>query len=379
MAIRNLPPLSLYIHVPWCVRKCPYCDFNSHETKDDLPEVAYLDALIEDLTKDLDYVQGRSICSVFIGGGTPSIMSASFYQKLFVKLGDLLDLGDIEITMEANPGTFEQQRFSDFRMAGINRLSIGVQSFDDQHLKTLGRIHHGDEAYKAISQAQAVGFDNINIDLMHGLPMQGADQAMEDIQKALSLNPAHLSWYQLTIEPNTVFYRNTPVLPTEDVLCDIQDQGVALLDSAGFSQYEISAYSRSEKQSQHNINYWTFGDYLAVGAGAHGKVTLLGEQKIIRYQKTRTPKDYLESSKQYTAQKWVIPSDDLPLEYMMNRLRLRKPFTAAEYECRTGLLISSIEPLLKEAEKKGLMSVEDAVHVTDKGFRYLNNLLEMFS
>ncbi|HET8730764.1 MAG TPA: radical SAM family heme chaperone HemW, partial [Moraxellaceae bacterium] len=294
-----LPPLSLYIHVPWCVRKCPYCDFNSHAAGAELPETAYVDALLADLRQDLDLdlVQGREIASIFIGGGTPSLFSPDAYARLFDGLRrELHFASDIEITLEANPGTVEQAKFRGYRALGVNRLSIGVQSFSPEKLAALGRIHGRDEAVRAAEAARGAGFDNFNIDLMHGLPGQSVAEALADVRQALALAPTHLSWYQLTIEPNTVFYRDPPVLPEDDTLWSIQEEGQTLLAEGGYRQYEVSAYARPERECRHNRNYWMFGDYLALGAGAHGKVTrpasALGQGGVWRYAKTRLPRDY---------------------------------------------------------------------------------------
>ncbi|HMY82651.1 MAG TPA: radical SAM family heme chaperone HemW, partial [Agitococcus sp.] len=295
----SLPPLSLYIHVPWCVRKCPYCDFNSHTSPQSLPEKAYVAALIADLQADLAWVQGRKIGSVFIGGGTPSLFSGQTYQDLFTQLRQHLDFSsDCEVTLEANPATVEHDNFEGYLVAGINRLSLGVQSFNPTHLQTLGRIHSQQDAFNAIQLAKTAGFSNFNLDLMHGLPQQDLSQALEDIDYALSFKPTHLSWYQLTIEPNTAFYRQPPALPDDDILWAIQEAGQQKLAQAGFQQYEVSAYSQ-QRPSKHNLNYWQFGDYLAIGAGAHGKVTT--PEGIFRYRKTRLPKDYLAAAPQQQA------------------------------------------------------------------------------
>ncbi|MCV6606305.1 MAG: radical SAM family heme chaperone HemW, partial [Porticoccaceae bacterium] len=294
----TLPPLSLYIHIPWCVRKCPYCDFNSHTAGGELPEADYVAALLADLKNDLSYVQGRRIHSIFFGGGTPSLFSPRAIQQILD--GVAREIGfdsNIEITLEANPGTFEQQKFADFRAAGVNRLSIGIQSFDDLHLQQLGRIHSAREAHSVASMARAAGFDNFNLDLMHGLPGQSLDDALNDLRRAIAIEPNHLSWYQLTIEPNTAFYRQPPKLPEDSVLEAVFDHGQQLLADSGFEQYEVSAYARDGQASSHNLNYWQFGDYLGIGAGAHGKVTLAQKQQVIRSRKTRAPKDYLQRTR----------------------------------------------------------------------------------
>ncbi|MEC9482594.1 MAG: radical SAM family heme chaperone HemW, partial [Halomonas sp.] len=297
--MNQLPPLSLYVHVPWCVRKCPYCDFNSHGVgrSAELPEDGYLTALLADLDADLALAGQRELTSVFIGGGTPSLMSADFYGRFFAALNERLALSrDCEITLEANPGTVEQRRFAGYREAGINRLSIGVQSFQPAQLEALGRIHSGTEAERAVTSARCAGFDNINLDLMHGLPGQDVAQAIDDLEQALALSPEHLSWYQLTLEPNTEFHSQPPRLPEDDTLWDIQDAGHQRLEQAGYNRYEISAYARPGRRSRHNLNYWRFGDYLGIGAGAHGKLSRPGASgtlDIERRWKSRQPDAYL--------------------------------------------------------------------------------------
>ncbi|MDX1466170.1 MAG: radical SAM family heme chaperone HemW, partial [Halomonas sp.] len=319
----GLPPLSLYVHVPWCVRKCPYCDFNSHGVgrRAALPEDAYLAALIADLEADLPLAAGRELVSLFIGGGTPSLMSAGFYERLLQAVSARLPLArDIEITLEANPGTLERGRFAGYRAAGINRLSLGVQSFQDAQLLALGRIHGGDDAAAAFDEARRAGFDNLNLDLMHGLPGQTPALALADLEQALALGPEHLSWYQLTLEPNTEFHSYPPVLPEEEVLWDIQDAGHARLEAAGFARYEISAYARPDRASRHNLHYWRFGDYLGIGAGAHGKLSMPAHQglEIERRWKSRRPEDYLRRANDprgFVAGRGLIDERELPLEF----------------------------------------------------------------
>ena len=371
------PPLSLYIHVPWCVRKCPYCDFNSHAIKGEIPEHAYLNALLEDLDQDLSLVRERPIETVFIGGGTPSLMSGAFYHSLFERLRERLSFRpDAEITLEANPGTLEAGRFESFREAGINRLSIGVQSFDPNQLKTLGRIHDSASAHSAIEAARKAGFDNFNIDLMHGLPGQTLSQALDDLQAALSYQPRHLSWYQLTIEPNTEYFSRPPALPDDDRLWEIYQRGGALLRQAGLDDYEVSAWSLPGAQSRHNLNYWTFGDYLALGAGGHGKVSL-ADGRILRYWKTRQPDAYLNRIGSRTAGSEAIEPEDRPLEFMMNALRLKSGTGERLYGERTGLPLSSIAVKLEQLRNENLI-VPDRLQATAKGQRYLNSLLEHF-
>lgn len=397
----SLPPLSLYIHVPWCVRKCPYCDFNSHEVKSHefkgksteahIPEAEYVQALLADLEADMPYVQGREIQTIFIGGGTPSLLSVEAYKNLLAGLQEkVVFANDIEITMEANPGTFEAEKFAGYRKLGINRLSIGVQSFADHQLKHLGRIHDGQQAVAAIKMAKAAGFDNFNIDLMHGLPDQSQAQALADIQQAIDLGPTHLSWYQLTIEPNTEFFKRPPVLPEDETLWDIQEAGQALLAKHGFNQYEVSAYAQQDHQAAHNINYWRFGDYLGIGAGAHGKITDLSKptesltaSPVFRTWKTRAPKDYLkaavESEKSFLAGKESIQNEDLGLEFLMNALRLHQGFDIDLFEKTTGYSIKTIELGIESALAKGLLEKEgNQIKTSAKGSLFLNEILELF-
>ncbi|WP_029654434.1 radical SAM family heme chaperone HemW [Marinobacter daepoensis] len=371
------PPLSLYIHVPWCVRKCPYCDFNSHAIRGDIPEERYLTALLDDLEPDLALVRARPIETVFIGGGTPSLMSGQFYQRLFNSLRERLAFQPgAEITLEANPGTLEAGRFERFREAGINRLSIGVQSFDPNQLTALGRIHDSASAHQAIEAARKAGFDNFNVDLMHGLPGQTPGQALEDLQAALSHKPRHLSWYQLTIEPNTEFFSRPPDLPDDDRLWDIYQQGARYLRKAGLEDYEVSAWSEPGAQSQHNLNYWTFGDYLAMGAGAHGKVSL-ADGRILRYWKTRQPEAFLNRIGSRTAGSEAIETGERTLEFMMNALRLKAGSEENTYTERTGLPLSSIAVKLSQLRKEHLLA-PTRIQATEHGQRYLNSLLEHF-
>lgn len=375
MAVR--PPLSLYIHVPWCVRKCPYCDFNSHAFTGTIPESAYLAALLEDLDQDLAFATDRPIETLFIGGGTPSLMSGEFYHRLFRELRARLTFApDGEITLEANPGTLEAGRFEAFRNAGINRLSIGVQSFNPEHLTALGRIHDAGAAHRAILAARRAGFDNFNIDLMHGLPGQTPEQALEDIRAALDHEPPHLSWYQLTLEPNTEFYSRPPDLPDDDHLWDIYCRGSELLHKRGYQDYEVSAWSLDGKASRHNLNYWAFGDYLALGAGAHGKISL-ADGSIRRYWKTRQPEAYLNRIGSRTAGTDVIATEDLPLEFMMNALRLKEGVDESLFSERTGLPLTTVKVELETLRNEKLLAHE-RLRATDLGQRYLNSLLERF-
>lgn len=385
----TLPPLSLYVHMPWCVRKCPYCDFNSHSRGDVLPEAQYIQALLQDLDADLNTypsLRERTIRTVFIGGGTPSLISAQGYQALFAGVqARLAWAADAEVTLEANPGTVEQGLFAGYREAGINRLSIGVQSFNAQHLQALGRIHQADEAIRAAQSARAAGFDTFNIDLMHGLPGQSVQQAMADLQQAIELAPTHLSWYQLTIEPNTVFYRQQPVLPDDEVLADIQDAGMAWMQTAGYDQYEVSAYARLGHRCRHNLNYWQFGDYIGLGAGAHGKVTVsddAGDLRIWRTAKTRAPKDYLAAAERgvsFCAQPIRIADDELPFEFMLNALRLLEGVPRALWHERTGLADGVIAERVQLLQQQGLLLPgSERLQATPLGQRFLNRAIDSF-
>lgn len=377
----KLPPLSLYIHVPWCVKKCPYCDFNSHKASDELPENAYVQALLADFKQEVAGIQGRTLHSVFIGGGTPSLLSAAAYDQLFSGLRSMVSFADdIEITMEANPGTYEHDRFQAYFAAGINRLSLGVQSFQDEKLTALGRIHSASEARDAIAQLRESGFENFNIDLMHGLPNQSQEDALHDLQQAVALKPAHISWYQLTIEPNTVFYSKTPQLPEDETLWTIQEVGQAYLASQGFSQYEISAYSRPGRRSRHNLNYWRFGDYIGIGAGAHGKLTELSTGRITRNWKTRMPADYLNGDKPFAAGQRLIESEDLPIEFMMNALRLNEGVASELFSDRTGLPITALAEGIQLGQQKELLEADaKRLQPTSQGRLFLNDLLELFT
>ncbi len=373
----GLVPLSLYVHVPWCLRKCPYCDFNSHAVQGDLPQREYLKALLADMDLEMAGVQGRRLSSIFIGGGTPSLMDPPFFAELLSGLQARIGFdADIEITLEANPGTFERERFRGFRDAGITRLSIGVQSFADPQLQALGRIHSGAEAYQAIDEALALDFKAINIDLMHGLPGQTPALALADLERALSLGTQHLSWYQLTIEPNTEFHARPPTLPMDEQLWAIQEQGLARLTEAGFEHYEISAYCRPGYAARHNLNYWQFGDYLGIGAGAHGKITS-ASGVIERRWKARQPKAYLEGPGVVGSQ--VILPEELPLEFMLNALRLTAGVPTELYAQRTGDSLQSLAGPLQRARELGLMADDPHRLVpTEQGRLFLNELLALF-
>ncbi|KHT05222.1 coproporphyrinogen III oxidase [Pectobacterium brasiliense] len=373
----KLPPLSLYIHIPWCVQKCPYCDFNSHALKGDVPHQEYVDHLLADLDTDLPLASGRELHSIFIGGGTPSLLSAEAMQALLDGVRARIPLTpDAEITMEANPGTVEADRFSGYQKAGINRISIGVQSFDPQKLTRLGRIHGPDEAKRAAHLATGLGLRSFNLDLMHGLPDQSLDEALDDLRQAIALNPPHLSWYQLTIEPNTLFSSRPPTLPDDDALWDIYEQGHALLSAAGYQQYETSAYAKPGYQCQHNLNYWRFGDYLGIGCGAHGKLTF-SDGRILRTVKVRHPRGYMQGT--YLDKQHDVANDDRPFEFFMNRFRLLEASPRADFTAYTGLEEHCIRPQLDQALAQGYLT-ETATHwqITEHGKLFLNSLLELF-
>ena len=374
-------PLTLYIHMPWCVRKCPYCDFNSHELKQDLPEQTYIDALLEDLTEDLPLVWGRRISAIFFGGGTPSLFSPASIARLLSRIHQLIPYHpDIEITLEANPGTVEQERFQGFREAGINRLSIGIQSFDDAQLKRLGRIHDSSSAHRAIEAAYQSGFDNFNIDLMFGLPEQTIEKALADLATGIQHQTRHLSWYQLTIEPNTEFHHHPPILPFDDDIWEMQQAGQRLLQKHGFQQYEISAYSRPAHQCRHNRNYWEFGDYLGIGAGAHAKITDANTGAVTRYWKTRHPKAYQDPAIPYIQGSNTLQQNDLILEFMLNALRLYETISFELFTSTTGLQKAAIESQLNSAIERGLMTASSkGFSTTPLGKMHLNELLIIFS
>tara|TARA_R110002072_G_scaffold239929_1_gene397890 strand:- start:55 stop:1191 length:1137 start_codon:yes stop_codon:yes gene_type:complete len=376
----NLPPLSLYVHVPWCVQKCPYCDFNSHGQKGDIPEAEYVQHLIDDLKADLHLVQGRKIHSIFIGGGTPSLLTGAAYTRLLKEVDSLIGLSDnCEITLEANPGTVETGRFKDYVKAGINRISIGVQSMQDDKLKALGRIHGADEASYAAQQASEAGLNSFNLDLMHGLPGQSFDDALSDLKQIIALNPPHISWYQLTIEPNTQFASKPPTLPQDETLWDIQEQGQALLAQAGYQQYEISGYAKPGYQCQHNLNYWRFGDYLGIGCGAHGKVTDAKTGVITRTEKVKHPRGYMDIIKPYLYKSWQVEQDDLAFEFFMNRFRLIEPCPINDFNALTQQPLQSQQHALDKAINAGLLTKTDSHwHVTLQGQRFLNDLLALF-
>lgn len=373
----KLPPLSLYIHIPWCVQKCPYCDFNSHALKGEVPHDDYVAHLLADLDADLPLVAGREIRTIFIGGGTPSLLSAEAMQTLMDGVRARIAVAaDAEVTMEANPGTVEADRFSGYQKAGINRISIGVQSFGDDKLIRLGRIHDAGEAKRAARLAATLGLRSFNLDLMHGLPEQHLGEALSDLRQAIELSPPHLSWYQLTIEPNTSFGSRPPVLPDDDLLWDIFSQGHQLLTQAGYVQYETSAYAKPGFQCQHNLNYWRFGDYLGIGCGAHGKISF-ADGRILRTVKTKHPRGYMAG--RYLDQQNEVAAEDRPFEFFMNRFRLLEAMPRGDFTDYTGLPESVVRPQIEAALNAGEIS-ETATHwqITEHGKLFLNTLLERF-
>ncbi|MCX7106224.1 MAG: radical SAM family heme chaperone HemW [Methylococcales bacterium] len=375
-----MPPLSLYIHIPWCIKKCPYCDFNSHAIKADTPEAAYIDALLSDLAIDLQcYTITRPISSIFIGGGTPSLFSSESIDRLLRGIEKQITLKEnIEITLEANPGTFESHKFAEFRALGINRLSIGVQSFNDKLLKKLGRVHSANEAVIAAEIAHQSGFDNFNLDLMFGLPDSNPNDSINDVTTAISLKPTHISLYQLTLEPNTYFHKFPPQLPNDELIFATQQQCQNLLAAQGFQHYEVSAYSQLGLQCRHNVNYWQFGDYLGIGAGAHGKITQALPDQITRTLKPKSPEQYLKDTHKNGGTEFIALAE-LPLEFIMNHLRLKQGFSIDTYQARTGLAINTLEPALSNCLKEGLLIHHDNhYYCSEQGWNFMDNILEKF-
>jgi oxygen-independent coproporphyrinogen-3 oxidase len=376
------PPLALYIHFPWCTRKCPYCDFNSHPAPGDVPETGYVDALLNDLEHELPAVWGRTVHTIFMGGGTPSLFAPESIDRLLSGIRARLPLcPDPEITLEANPGSVERERFRGYREAGVSRLSIGLQSLNDRHLDALGRIHDADQAVRSAHAARAAGFENFNLDLMFGLPCQNLEQAVGDLEAAMLLEPAHISWYQLTLEPNTLFHTRPPALPDDDEKWAMQRLGHSLLAQHGYTQYEISAFAQPGRTCSHNVNYWRFGDYIGIGAGAHGKITDAGQGTIRRIWKRRHPKDYLASAgtRNCIDGQRELNEAEAVFEFALNRLRLKQHFTLSEFELATGLHRDWIVPLIHRASVDGLLTLEgEAVHHTSRGWQFLNDLLERF-
>lgn len=372
-------PLALYVHFPWCERKCPYCDFNSHEQFKPAEQSDYIDALLNDLKQQLGSLYQRPLHSIFLGGGTPSLFSGDSIERLLDAIDKRWGIGrDVEVTMEANPGSAEADRFRSYRNAGVNRLSLGIQSFANRHLKALGRIHDRDQAIRAIEAAR-LNFDRINLDIMHGLSGQTTAEALDDLAMAVDRAEGHISWYQLTIERNTAFWSKPPSLPGDDSLADIQDAGEAYLRQSGFDQYEVSAWARPGQQSRHNLNYWTFGDYLGIGAGAHGKITRPGGE-VIRKQRSRLPKDYMAAiADNKPPLQQAIPGDQLPVEFMLNALRLRGGVNEQLYRARTGLDATDIAGIRSELVSEGLLSdAPDRLAVTPLGFRFLDDVVARF-
>ena len=377
------PPLSLYVHLPWCVRKCPYCDFNSHQAKGELPFESYIDALIRDLDQDLPLVWGRVVNSVFFGGGTPSLFPPEAIDRFLQAASARLRFApNLEVTLETNPGTAEHGRFDRYRAAGVNRISFGIQTFNDEALQRLGRIHDSGEAERAVKLAQDAGYDNFNIDLMYALPQQTLAQAEHDLERAFALQPTHLSHYQLTLEPNTVFFARPPQgIPDDDSAWDMQEHCQRLLAEAGYAQYEVSAYARPGRQSQHNLNYWRFGDYLGIGAGAHGKISSGAGQHVLRRWKHKHPQTFMDTAGTAASigGDEVIGADRLPFEYMLNLLRLHEGFRFKDFESRTGLDRASIAAPLQTALANGWMTVQgDHVQPTELGRRFTNDVVELF-
>ncbi len=379
-------PLGLYVHIPWCVKKCPYCDFNSHQQKGELPETEYISHLLADLKNDLTYIeyekQPRPITSVFIGGGTPSLFSPEGIATVITSIKNMTNTqDDIEITMEANPGTFEKERFQGFKDAGVNRISIGVQSYDATHLTRLGRIHNDAQAKSAVIHASALGLKSFNTDIMHGLPNQRLEQALDDLRVSIALDSPHISWYQLTIEPNTQFYSQPPTLPDDDILWSIQECGQRLLNDAGYQQYEISAYSKPEHASLHNLNYWRFGDYLGIGCGAHGKITNTEDSTVYRTVKVKHPRGYMDLTRSYRDSLSFVDANDLPFEFFMNKFRLAEACLKTDYEALTGghrLPSSALAVLSELADKQLIVEDSKSWRMTAKGHRYLNDVLTAF-
>ncbi|OQW93170.1 MAG: YggW family oxidoreductase [Beggiatoa sp. IS2] len=375
-------PLSLYIHFPWCIRKCPYCDFNSYPVRHSIPQTEYLTTLLIDLEQDLSKVAGRELISIFIGGGTPSLFSPEIVEQLLSQISKQIPIQTgAEITLEANPGTVDRHHFKAFHTAGINRLSLGIQSFNEIQLQHIGRIHGRQEAITAIHAVREAGFENFNLDLMFGLPKQTVTMALDDLETAISFQPPHLSWYQLTVEPDTLFYQQPPTLPEEESLWDIYTHGKAYLITQGYHPYEISAYTHSEQYCYHNLNYWTFGDYLGIGAGAHGKITDSTTGMITRTTKPVDPDQYLRSAQTQSkiAETAILTKADIRLEFMMNALRLCDGFTISQFIARTGLNFNDIAQAIQQAKNQGWLTEENQhIRPTTVGMQFLNNLLELF-
>lgn len=379
--LRN-PPLSLYVHMPWCVRKCPYCDFNSHTAPDELPAEKYIQALVTDLEQDLPLIWGRPVQSIFFGGGTPSLFSADQIATFLSSARALLDLRpDVEITLEANPGTIERDSFIAYAQAGVNRVSLGVQSFDDELLKRVGRIHGRQEIERSLQSLQSAGMSNFNIDLMFALPGQSLAQSSEDIELAIKAGPAHVSFYQLTIEPNTAFAAQPPSLPADDLAWDMQQAGLDMLQSNEYTQYEVSAFSKADKQSRHNMNYWRYGDFLAVGAGAHGKITMAAENRVQRFAKHRHPKRYLQGFEtgDWRAETRFLSEEELVFEFFLNQLRLKQGVSIDDFQSRTGLPWTVVESRVQNAVDRDLLRLQHGrASPTSLGWRFVNDIQQIF-
>jgi putative oxygen-independent coproporphyrinogen III oxidase len=381
------PSLALYVHMPWCVRKCPYCDFNSHQLKSATPDESYIDALIRDFELELPRLAGRRIDTVFFGGGTPSLFQPEEFSRLLAALRQRMAFADdVEITLEANPGTIERGRFAGYRDAGINRVSLGAQTFSPRALELLGRIHSADDTHRAVAELRAAKLDNFNLDLMYALPQQTPEEAAEDVRIACALGPAHISYYQLTLEPGTVFHSRPPALPDEDAAWKIQSAGQQMLADAGYLQYEVSAYAREGRCCRHNINYWLFGDYVGIGAGAHGKLSIELPQRILRTVKPKQPREYQDQVRRASQESATAVGDsaliavaDLPFEFMLNALRLNEGFSADDYRHQTGLELASVAERLAKAEERGLLARRPSGWLaTELGRRFLNDLQASF-
>jgi oxygen-independent coproporphyrinogen-3 oxidase len=385
--VNTLPPLALYVHMPWCVRKCPYCDFNSHVAPEVIPQQQYVDALIEDLAIDAAAAQGRALVSIFFGGGTPSLFAPDEVGRFLAAARSLVTFApDIEVTLEANPGTVEHGRFSGYRDAGINRVSLGAQTFDPDHLRTLGRIHGSGDIARAVDEVRSAGLENFNLDLMYGLPAQTLQQALADLDAALALEPAHISHYQLTLEPGTVFYHRPPPLPDSDAIWQMQIDCQEKLASHGYEHYEVSAYARAGRRSRHNLNYWQFGDYIGVGAGAHGKLTWLASEErdrlaVVRSARVKQPREFLRrAAADRISDRFQVATAELPFEYMLNVLRLTDAFGEVDFVARTGLPFATITRVIDEAQRKRLLEpgAPGKWRVTELGQRFLNDLQALF-
>jgi putative oxygen-independent coproporphyrinogen III oxidase len=385
--VNTLPPLALYVHMPWCVRKCPYCDFNSHAAPEVIPQQQYIDALIEDLAIEAGAAQGRALVSIFFGGGTPSLFAPDEVGRFLEAARSLVPFApDVEVTLEANPGTVEHGRFSGYRDAGINRVSLGAQTFDTDHLRTLGRIHGSDDIARAVDEVRSAGIDNFNLDLMYGLPAQTLQQALADLDAALGLEPAHISHYQLTLEPGTVFYHRPPSLPDSDAIWQMQLDCQEKFAARGYEHYEVSAYARAGRRSRHNLNYWQFGDYIGVGAGAHGKLTWLASKErarltIVRSARVKQPREFLRrAAADRISDRFTVATEDLPFEYMLNVLRLTDDFGEADFAVRTGLEFGTSARAILEAQRKRLVrpAGPGRWRVTELGQRFLNDLQALF-